>query len=88
MKWNNKKWKNISKYKLIGIIVVLILLVIFILQNTDPVSLTIFFYTFNLSSALLIMICLIIGFLCGLLGPKIVAKKKLVIKNQERHEKG
>lgn len=78
------KWKNNSTYKLIGIILALILLVIFILQNTDKVSLTIFFPTFELPSALLIIISLIIGFLFGFLGAKVLAKKKCQSENVEK----
>ena len=78
------KWKNEGTYKLIGIILVLILLVIFILQNTDKVSLTVFFPTFELPSALVIIISLIIGFLCGFLGAKVMAKKKCHSKNVEK----
>ena len=71
------KWKNNSTYKLIGIIVALILLVIFILQNTEKVIVTIFFFPgIPLPSALLIIISLIIGFLFGFLGAKVIAKKK------------
>ncbi|MGA1826526.1 MAG: lipopolysaccharide assembly protein LapA domain-containing protein [bacterium] len=71
------KWKNNSTYKLIGIIVALILLVIFILQNTENVTLKIFFFPkIPLPSALLIIISMIIGFLFGFLGAKIIARKK------------
>jgi len=69
------KWKSKSTYKLIGIIIALILLVIFTLQNSVTVPVKIFLWTFPLSSALLIIISLIIGFLAGFLGFKIVTKK-------------
>ena len=71
------KWKNKSTYNLIGIIIALILIVVFTLQNTQRVSINIFFWTSPpVPIALIIISSIIIGFLFGWLLMKILAKKK------------
>ena len=64
-------------YTLVLIIVFLLLLVIFTLQNTETVAVTFFFWDFKMSTALVILIPLAVGLLIGWLGiPFIMARKK------------
>ena len=64
-------------YKLLIIIGLLLLLVIFTLQNTQQVNIKLFFWTIQLSTALVILLPLAIGLLIGWLGiPLVVAKKR------------
>lgn len=64
-------------YKLLIIIGLLLLLVIFTLQNTQQVNIKLFFWTIHMSTALVILLPLAVGLLIGWLGiPFIVAKKR------------
>ena len=65
-------------YKLVIIIVFLLLLVIFTLQNTQQVNVRLFFWSIpHISIALTILIPLAIGLLIGWLGiPLIVSRKR------------
>ncbi|MGA1841711.1 MAG: LapA family protein [bacterium] len=64
-------------YKLLIIIGLLLLLVIFILQNTKPVDIELFFWTIpNMPTALVILLPLVIGFLIGWLGIYLIIAKK------------
>jgi len=51
--------------KLIGIIVLLVVIVIFALQNTQPVALKFLFWGIETSAVLSILISFMIGFLVG-----------------------
>ena len=53
------------KKKLIGIIIILLLVVIFTLQNTDVAPVRFLFWKFNTSRALLIAVTLAIGMVSG-----------------------
>ena len=55
-------------------ILLAILLVIFTIQNSEIVSVKLFFRVFEISRALLIIICIFIGFLIGILIPRRKAK--------------
>jgi putative membrane protein len=60
--------------RIILTILLLILLVIFTIQNSEIVVIKVFFWIFEIPEALLIIICIIIGLLIGLLIPKRKAK--------------
>jgi len=65
-------------YKLLMIIGLLLLLVIFTLQNTQQVNIKIFFWTIHMSTALVILLPLAVGIFIGWLGiPLVVAKKRV-----------
>ena len=53
------------KYKITGIMVLLLLVVIFTLQNTEIVSLQFLLWNFSLSRALMFFLILTIGILVG-----------------------
>jgi uncharacterized integral membrane protein len=55
------------KVKLIAIIIVSILTLIILLQNTEPVQARILFTTVQTSLALLMMLTFILGFVVGIL---------------------
>ncbi len=55
-------------------ILLIILLVIFTIQNSEIVAVKLFFRIFEISRALLIIICIFIGFLIGILIPRRKAK--------------
>ena len=57
----------------------LILLVIFTIQNSEIVVIKAFFWIFEIPEALLIIVCIIFGLLIGLLIPKRKAKS---VKNE------
>ena len=64
-------------YKLLLIIGFLLLLVIFTLQNTQPVNVKLFFWSIPMSIALTILIPLAVGLLIGWLGiPLIIARRR------------
>ena len=63
-------------YKLLLIIGLLLLLVIFTLQNTQQVNIKLFFWTIHMSTALVILLPLAVGLLIGWLGiPLVIARK-------------
>jgi len=53
--------------KLTAVIAVLILLIIFVMQNYEPVRIKFLMWSFGGSSAVMVFISLMIGFLVGLL---------------------
>lgn len=55
------------KVKLIVIVVVSVLAVIILLQNTEPVQARILFWTVLMSRALLMMLMFALGFIAGIL---------------------
>lgn len=57
------------KAKTIIIIVLTILIVIFALQNTDPVNVKLWFWSLQIPRALLIFCCLAVGVIIGLMIP-------------------
>lgn len=60
-------------------ILLLILLVVFTIQNPEIVVIKLFFWILEMPEALLIIVCIIIGLLIGLLIPKRKAKS---VKNE------
>jgi uncharacterized integral membrane protein len=68
----------------IGIIVVFVMLiVIFALQNTEIVSVKLWFWEVQTSRALLIFMCIVIGLLIGFLIPSFSRKEKQVEEDNE-----
>jgi uncharacterized integral membrane protein len=63
------------KVKLIAIIVVSILTIVILLQNTEPVQSRILFATVQMSRALLMMLTFVLGFIVGILVPTYFLRK-------------
>ncbi len=57
------------KFKLILVILFAILLIIFALQNTEVVTVKLWFWETNTSRALLIFLCIAVGIFIGILVP-------------------
>ena len=53
------------KAKVIGLIVLLVFLVIFAIQNTEPVNVKLLFWKISTSAALTILVSYLFGFLTG-----------------------
>jgi uncharacterized integral membrane protein len=63
------------KVKLIAIIVVSILTIIILVQNTEPVQARVVFVTVQMSGALLMMLTFVLGFVVGILVPTYFLRK-------------
>jgi uncharacterized integral membrane protein len=63
------------KVKLVIIIIVSILTLIILLQNTEPVQARILFATVPISGALLMMLTFVLGFVVGILVPTYFLRK-------------
>ena len=63
------------KVKLIAIVVVSILAVVILLQNTESVQTRILFTTVQMSHALLMMLMFALGFIVGILVPTLFLRK-------------
>jgi len=61
------KKPNMKKVKLVGIIVFLVLAIIIIWQNKDPVDTHILLLQVRMSRALLLILTFVLGFLTGML---------------------
>ena len=64
------------KPKLIAILVPVVLSLIILFQNTDVVTLRIFFWQISMSRIILLPLVLIVGFGLGFLTAKVLGKKK------------
>lgn len=71
-----------QKYVISGIILV-ILVVIFALQNAEPVLVKFYFWNFNIALALLIIGTSSIGFLMGMIFSRTWKKKHQITEEQE-----
>lgn len=58
-------------FKLIGVLILLVLLVVFVLQNAEVVAVRLLFWDVSMSRAILILITTIAGFICGFLVAKL-----------------
>jgi uncharacterized integral membrane protein len=67
--------------KTIAIVVVVVLFLIFLFQNTTVMTLRLYFWEVSMSQIILIPIVLLVGFACGFAVAKLTGRKKLV-KNQ------
>jgi len=63
------------KVKLIAIIIVSILAIVILLQNTEPVQARVLFVTVQMSRALLMMLTFVLGFVVGILVPTYFLRK-------------
>ena len=57
------------KTKIIIIVVLAVLLIIFVLQNTAMVSIKFWFWELNIPRALLLFVCFAVGLIIGLIIP-------------------
>lgn len=64
------------KIKVFIIIFLAILLIVFVLQNTEIVNVNFFFWDLNIPRALLIFVCFAMGLIFGLLIPSSRSKKE------------
>lgn len=64
------------KTKLVTILLITILMVIFVLQNTDIITIKLWFWQTSISSALLIVLCLAIGIIIGIIIPVVKKNEK------------
>ncbi len=63
------------KVKLIAIVVVSILTIVILVQNTEPVQARIFLWGVQMSLALLMMLTFFLGFVAGILVPTYFLRK-------------
>jgi len=63
------------KVKLIAIIVISILTIVILVQNTEPVQARVVFVTVQMSRALLMMLTFVLGFVVGILVPTYFLRK-------------
>lgn len=66
----------IMKAKFIAILVVLLLALIILVQNTQIVVFRLLFWTAEISQLLLVLLMLVIGFVLGFLVAKLTGRKK------------
>ena len=71
-----KPERNAGSGKLIIFVILLVLFVVALLQNTPPVPLKFFFWTVSMPRALLILISAIVGLILGILLTLRSSKKK------------
>jgi putative membrane protein len=64
------------KTKIIIIVVLAILLIVFVLQNTTMVSIKFWFWELNIPRALLLFVCFAMGLIIGLIIPTSKNKKQ------------
>jgi len=64
------------KTKVIIIIFLAILLIVFVLQNTEIVPVNFFFWDLNIPRALLLFVCFALGLIIGLIIPSSQSKKE------------
>lgn len=64
------------KAKLIALLVMMILALIILVQNTQMVTFKLFFWTAEISQLLLVLLMLAIGFVLGFIIAKLTGRKK------------
>lgn len=64
------------KTKVVVIILLAILLIVFVLQNTEIVNVNFFFWDLSIPRALLVFVCFAVGLVFGLLIPSSRSKKE------------
>lgn len=64
------------KPKLISALVVIILFVVFLVQNTQMVTLRLYFWKISMSQIILILLVLLVGFALGYIVAKVTKQKK------------
>lgn len=70
------------KTKIFVIILLAVLLIIFVLQNTEMVIINFFFWDISIPRALLIFVCFAMGLVFGLLIPSTGKNKQELPENQ------
>jgi uncharacterized integral membrane protein len=71
------------KPKLIVSLVVVVLFLIFLFQNTQVVTLRLYFWSISMSQIILIPLTLILGFAAGYIVAKTAGKRAAAIKEEE-----
>ena len=74
------KKKLPMKPKHIALLVVIILFLIFLIQNTQVVTLRLYFWKISMSQIILIPLCILLGVLIGYFGPALLKKRKTLNK--------
>ena len=69
-------WTMMQKLKMGGTALVAILMVIIVLQNTEPVETRLLFATITMPRAVLLFVTLVVGVLIGLLIPRFRKKRR------------
>jgi putative membrane protein len=64
------------KTKIVIIVILTILLIVFVLQNTAVVGVKLWFWELNIQEALLLFVCFAIGLIIGLIIPASRHKEK------------
>jgi len=72
----------VKNAKTIAIVVVAVLFLVFLFQNTDVVTLHLYFWKVSMSQIILIPIVLLVGFGCGFAVGKLTGRKKKPVQNQ------
>ncbi len=72
--------------KLMGILILALLLIIVVLQNTTPVETRILFFSFEMPRALLLFIMTLLGFILGVLVSIRQKKTDTVSKNEKNNK--
>ena len=67
---------SVRNPKVIAIIVVIVLFVIFLFQNTSVVTLRLYFWEVSMSQIILIPLVLLVGFVVGFAVAKLTGRKK------------
>jgi len=62
--------------KTIAIVVVLVLFIIFLFQNTSVMTLRLYFWEVSMSQIILVPLILLVGFACGFAVGKLTGRKK------------
>ncbi|MFC1822643.1 lipopolysaccharide assembly protein LapA domain-containing protein [Thermodesulfobacteriota bacterium] len=74
------KKKLPMKPKYIALLVIIVLFLIFLIQNTQVVTLHLYFWKISMHKIILIPLCILIGFLLGYFGPTLLKKDKTLRK--------
>jgi uncharacterized integral membrane protein len=64
------------KTKVVIIILLAVLLIVFVLQNTETVNINFFFWDLTIPRALLLFVCFAVGLIIGLIIPSSRLKKE------------
>ncbi len=62
--------------KILSIIILLLLVIVFTVQNAEPLLIELWFWNFSISKALLIFLVLAVGVILGLIAGSLAPRKK------------
>ena len=68
--------KTMKRPKLIASLAIVILFLVFLLQNTQVVTLRLYFWQIAMSQIILIPLCVLLGFVLGYLVARMTEKKR------------